>query len=100
MLSSKKLQVGDIDGLIYDFSEAGDQIDKHIHGKQDAHIIIVAKGSVKVYSHDWETIAQAGDILNMAEEQPHAVVSLEPNTKIINILKTLNGYHNERNFVG
>lgn len=100
MLSSKPLVVGQLNGLIYEFSEVGDEIPKHIHTKQDAHIIIVCKGSVKVYSHDWEKIAVAGDILNLAEDQPHAVVSLEADSKIVNVLKYINGNVNEFRFEG
>lgn len=87
MLSDKPLSVGDLTGVIYDFSKSGDILPKHIHDNKTVHITIVCKGKVKVYSHDWETEAEAGQILDFRPNEPHEIMSLEDNTRIVNIVK-------------
>lgn len=96
MLSSKPLQdCGDIRGIIYDFQKSGDILPKHNHNENNAHITIVARGKLKAYSHDWEIEAEAGKIINFRPNEPHELMALEDNTRIINILKKHNGTVND-----
>lgn len=88
MLLAKSLTgLGDIHGTLYDFEFAGDVLPNHIHDETNVHITIVARGKVKAYSHDWEKEAVAGQILDFRVGEPHELMALEDNTRIINILK-------------
>lgn len=88
MLLAKTLTgLGDINGTLYDFEFAGDILPKHVHDEADVHITIVARGKLKAYSHDWEKEAVAGQILDFRVGEPHELMALEDNTRIVNILK-------------
>lgn len=91
MLLNKSLKIGDIKGMIYEFENVGDILPKHIHDENNAHITIVAKGKLKAYSHDWELEVSSGEIIDFVANQPHELVALESNTKIINIVKKYDG---------
>lgn len=89
MLLAKNFNAGDINGIIYDFEIAGDVLPKHNHDENTAHITIIAKGKIKSYSHDWEQENTAGQIINFRPNEPHEIIALEDNTRIINITKKL-----------
>mgnify|MGYP003352551323 CR=1 FL=1 len=94
MLSVKQLEgLGEIRGAIYDFQLTGDILPKHNHTEDNIHITIVARGRIKAYSHDWETEASAGQILNFRPNEPHELMALEDNTRIINIQKKMGGIY-------
>lgn len=96
MLLAKSLTgLGDIHGTLYDFEFAGDVLPKHVHDETNVHITIVARGKVKAYSHDWEKEAVAGQILDFRVGEPHELMALEDNTRIINILKNFVGGRDE-----
>ena len=96
MLSVKPLDnLGDIRGSIYDFAVMGDILPKHVHTEDNIHITIVARGKIKAYSHDWEKEAVAGQILDFRPDEPHEIMALEDNTRIINILKKAGGTPND-----
>ena len=88
MLLAKPLTgLGDIRGTLYDFEFAGDVLPKHVHDETNVHITIVARGKIKAYSHDWEKEAVAGQIMDFRVGEPHELVAVEDNTRIINIQK-------------
>lgn len=87
--------LGDIRGAIYDFAASGDILPKHNHTEDTVHITIVARGRISAYSHDWEMVAEAGQILNFRPEEPHEIMALEDGTRIINIIKKHGGYVND-----
>lgn len=91
MLSSKPLELGDIRGSIHDFGSAGDVLPKHNHDEATVHITIVARGKIKAYSHDWEKEATAGQIMDFRPNEPHEIMALEDNTRIVNIVKKYGG---------
>ena len=97
MLSVNQLQgLGDIRGAIYDFPLTGDILPKHVHTEDSIHITIVARGRIKAYSHDWEQEGTAGQIFNFRPEEPHELMALEDNTRIVNIQKKMGGvYHSD-----
>jgi quercetin dioxygenase-like cupin family protein len=95
MLLNKELHVGDINGMIFDFEEAGDVLTKHIHNEDNVHITIVARGRIKAHSHDWEIEASAGQVLDFRPNEPHEITALEDNTRIFNIVKKHNGVSND-----
>lgn len=95
MLSVKDLSMGDIRGRMYDFEHAGDVLNKHNHDETTVHITIVARGKIKAYSHDWEQEATAGQILDFRPGEPHELMALEDNTRIINIVKKYGGVSND-----
>lgn len=88
MLSNKTLDsIGVPTATVYDFENAGDTLPKHTHSEETNHITIVCRGRIKVFSHDWEIVASAGDILNFKPFEPHEFEALEPNTRIVGIAK-------------
>ena len=87
--------LGDIKGAMYDFEKAGDILQKHTHTQDSVHITIVARGKLKAYSHDWETIATAGQLLDFRPGEPHELMALEDNTRIFNIVKKFGGVPND-----
>jgi quercetin dioxygenase-like cupin family protein len=96
MLLTKPLRgFGVISGVMYDFEKAGDILPKHVHTELDAHITIVARGKLKIYSHDWEIIAVPGQLLDFTPNQPHEFMALEDNTRIFNLLKKDGGTPND-----
>jgi quercetin dioxygenase-like cupin family protein len=96
MLSVKPLEnLGDIKGAIYEFTKAGDILPKHIHDETSVHITIVAKGSIKAYSHDWEVVVEAGKCIDFPPNQPHEFMALEDDTRIFNIIKKYGGEVND-----
>ena len=95
MLLSKPFSTGDLSGVIFDFEVAGDMLPKHNHDASNVHITVVARGKLKAYSHDWEMEATAGQILDFRPNEPHELVALEDNTRIINIVKKYGGMIND-----
>lgn len=95
MLLVKPFSAGDLVGAIYDFEKAGDILPKHNHTENDVHITIVARGKLKAYSHDWEQEATAGQIIDFRPGEPHELMALEDNTRIINIVKKYGGVVND-----
>lgn len=92
MLLNKPLQdLGDIRGAVYDFEFSGDILPKHNHDETTVHITIVARGKIKAYSHDWEKEATAGQIMDFRPNEPHEIMALEDNTRIVNIVKKYGG---------
>lgn len=89
MLQFKPIVYGDINGVIYDFEKYGDILPKHIHDEDSVHITIVARGKLKAYSHDWEIEVNAGGIIDFQPDQPHELMALEDNTRIVNIVKKM-----------
>jgi len=96
MLLAKTLEnLGDIRGSIYDFEKVGDILPKHVHTEDSVHITIVTRGKLKAYSHDWEQEAVAGQILDFKVGEPHELMALEDNTRIVNIIKKFGGYSDD-----
>jgi quercetin dioxygenase-like cupin family protein len=88
-------EYGDLNGAMYDFEYAGDILQKHNHTEDTVHITIVARGKIKVYSHDWKIEAIAGQMLDFRPNEPHEFMALEDNTRIFNIVKKFNGQSND-----
>lgn len=95
MLLVNPISLGDIRGAMYDFEFVGDILPKHVHDETNVHITIVTRGKIKAYSHDWEKEAVAGQILNFRAGEPHELMALEENTRIINIIKKYGGVSND-----
>ena len=96
MLLPKPLEnLGDIRGTIYDFEKSGDVLLKHNHDETNVHITIVARGKIKAYSHDWEIEAECGKVLDFRPNEPHEIMALEDNTRIVNIIKKHGGVSND-----
>ena len=87
MLLTKDANFGGLIVLIHDFQEVGDTLPMHVHDESTVHITVVARGRIKAFSHDWQKEAGAGVVLNFREGEPHEIVALEPNTRIVNILR-------------
>lgn len=95
MLLANPLSLGDIRGTMFDFEKSGDILPKHNHDENSVHITIVARGKIKAYSHDWEQEGIAGQILDFRPGEPHEIMALEDNTRIVNIIKKHGGVSND-----
>lgn len=87
MIQTKPLSIGKISGVIYDFPEVGDELPSHVHDANTIHISIVARGRLKAFGEGWETEASAGAVLDWQVGQYHGFIALEPNTRLVNIVK-------------
>ena len=87
MLHNKPLVLGVLRGTIYDFDDAGDELERHTHTEQDVHISSVARGAFKVFGDGWETEAKSGAILDWEPGVYHGFVALEPNSRLVNVIK-------------
>lgn len=83
----KTVVFGDLVVEFFDMEEVGSGLNKHVHGEDYCHISVVARGSIKVFSHDWEKIVKQGQVVDFKIGQPHGMVALEENTRVINIRK-------------
>jgi quercetin dioxygenase-like cupin family protein len=83
----QQFQFGKLSGAIYDFPEIGDILPKHIHDDSNAHITIIAKGKVKVTAGDWTQEVECGKVIDLPANQYHEFIAIEPNSRIVNIVK-------------
>ena len=86
-LLSRPLVAGNLTGTIYDFEVVGDVLPMHNHDETNAHITVVARGSVKASGEGWERVFKSGAVIDFPTNQPHEFVALQPNTRIVNIVK-------------
>jgi len=86
-LLSKNLSAANLTGVVYDFEVAGDVLPMHNHDETNAHITVVARGSVKASGEGWERVFKSGAVIDFPANQPHEFVALEDNTRIVNITK-------------
>lgn len=89
MLQAKPLEFGKLKGTVYDFVNANDVLPMHQHDEATIHITIVARGSFKIHGNNWEKIVTAGDVIDWRPNDPHEFISLEDNSRIVNINKAL-----------
>ena len=87
MLQIKPFALGKLSGAVYNFENVGDELERHNHGPSDVHISIVARGKLKIVGDGWEKEASAGAVLDWDVGVFHAFFALEPNTRLVNIIK-------------
>ena len=59
----------------------------HTHGENDTHISVVSKGSFKAHGDGWEITLVAGNVVDWPAHQEHEFIALEPNSRLVNIIK-------------
>ena len=89
MLQTKPLNRGTISGTIYDYPEVGDILPMHIHDEQSVHITIVARGSFQAHGNGWERTLNCGDVVDWKANDPHEFISLEANSRMVNIRRNI-----------
>lgn len=87
MLQHKLLNVDSIRGIVFDFPEVGDVLPMHTHDETNVHITICARGKLRVFSNQFELEISAGDIWDWEPGVWHGFEALEPNSRIVNIIK-------------
>ena len=95
MLLGEKFSTGDLNGTIYDFQFVNDILPEHEHDETNVHVTVVCRGKIKAYNKIWSQEAVAGQIINFKVGEPHEIMALENNTRIINIVKKLGGISND-----
>jgi quercetin dioxygenase-like cupin family protein len=68
-------------------SDVGDALPMHNHTELNAHITVVARGSVKAHGNGWEKVLKSGAVIDFPPNQEHQFIALEDNTRIVNITK-------------
>ena len=87
MLQPTIRKIGKLNATIYEFAVAGDVLPMHTHGEDDVHITIINKGSFRIITDTYQKVVVPGQIMDWRVGEPHEIVALEPNGRIINILK-------------
>lgn len=87
MLQIKTFNLGKLSGTIYDFPELNDTLEMHQHDENNVHITVIARGSFRVHGEGYDIISKSGDILDWQPNQLHEFISLESNSRIVNIIK-------------
>jgi quercetin dioxygenase-like cupin family protein len=85
MLESKPLNVGKLVGSINDFPLVGDVLPMHSHDASSLHISIVARGSFRAHGNGWDRTLNCGDVVDWKANDPHEFISLEPDSRMVNI---------------
>ena len=73
--------------LIYDFPEVGGTLPMHCHKLGGAHISVVARGSFNSKGSGWEKSMPLGSVIDWDENQWHEFVALEPDSRLVNVVK-------------
>lgn len=89
MLSIKNATFGALNLKIYDFESPGDELPSHTHTADDVHISIVCRGSFSVFGDGWERPLKQGSVVDFEPGQAHAFKALEPKSRLINIVKSM-----------
>jgi len=87
MLQHKLLNVDAIRGVVFDFPEVGDVLPMHTHDETNVHITICARGRLRVFSNQFELEISAGEVWDWEPHVWHGFEALEPNSRIVNIIK-------------
>ena len=87
MMQTMPISYGILNGAVYDFPEIGDVLPMHTHGEMDAHISIVSRGSFRAHGDGWELTLVAGNVVDWPAHQAHEFIALEPNSRLVNIVK-------------
>jgi quercetin dioxygenase-like cupin family protein len=87
MLQRTEISFGKLTGVIFDFPDVGDELPRHNHNEEDIHISILARGKLKAFGDGWEKEISVGAILDWDVGQYHGFIALEPNTRLVNIVK-------------
>lgn len=84
---SERIKYGSASIVVYEFAEPKQTIPMHRHTYDEAtnHISIVTKGSFLCKGSGWQMKISAGDIVSFEPEQWHEFVSLEPDSKLVNV---------------
>lgn len=83
----KSINYGKLNGSVYDFPEIGDVLPMHTHDEMTVHVTIVARGSFRAYGSGWHHTLNCGDIVDWPAHQEHEFIALEPNSRLVNIIK-------------
>lgn len=87
MMNEIQKQFGDLKSSIYDFEEMDDVLPMHNHPFELTHITIIGRGSFLAKGRGWQRTVKAGDIIDFEDGQEHEFIALEPNSRLINIVK-------------
>ncbi|CAB4182246.1 hypothetical protein UFOVP1071_192 [uncultured Caudovirales phage] len=95
MLQHKLLNVDSIRGIVFDFPEVGDVLPMHTHDETNVHITICARGRLRVFSNQFELEISAGEVWDWEDGVWHGFEALEPNSRIVNIIKAYSNPNEE-----
>ena len=81
------IERGRVSLLIYDFAQPGDALAMHTHDEATAHITEIMRGSFEIIQPGLPPVtARGGDIYEFVAGQPHAIVALEADSRLVNQL--------------
>jgi len=86
----KSIIIGCLDIYMYTFENVGDSLPNHSHTEEDAHITIISRGKVRVVGPKYDMEFSTGSMVNFPPNHLHEIISMEPNTRVFNILTKYN----------
>lgn len=87
MLSRSHHQYESLNVIVYDFDHIGDVLAMHEHSKGGAHISVISRGAFKAKGAGWEKDLPLGAIVDWKAELWHEFEAIEPNSRLVNIVK-------------
>ncbi len=86
---TKMFRFGSVDGTIYDFERAGDELAVHVHPPEANHISIIARGSFRCIGDPAiaGTVLMQGAVVDWPAGQEHGFIALEDNARMVQIKK-------------
>jgi quercetin dioxygenase-like cupin family protein len=88
MRIEKHFLFGNVNATVMDFPEIDDTLPMHEHGEVGNHFTVVARGSFMARGVNWHKTLVAGDVIDWPANQPHEFSALEPNSRLVNIIKS------------
>ena len=83
----KTLHYGRLMMNVYEFKTTNTILPMHNHVSGGGHISIVGRGCFEAKGDGWSKILKQGDIVDWDDRQNHEFISLEDNSRLINIVK-------------
>ena len=78
---------GSLKGVLYAFAAVGDTLPMHDHDACTMHISVVTSGAFTVRDPGWSKLVAPGPVLSFSPGNPHEFVAMQPNSRVLNILK-------------
>lgn len=85
MIQFEFYESGDLFGLRYLFTQAGDALPRHQHELDTAHNIIVLSGCVRFVSDSQICLLSAGEVFDFDGSQLHVIEAIESGSRILNL---------------
>jgi hypothetical protein len=87
MIQAIPIAFGSLKGTRYDFLLQGDTLTLNVPGNDTPCISVISKGSFRATGGDLDLKVYAGNVLNWPDNKQYQITSLEPNSRLVNLIK-------------